>query len=151
MKFLHKFIRWLMPPFSRAERLTVFERIMILWLFLMGALLFLYLGGFLKIGIPPFFYHGGLYCPGCGGTRALEYLIQGQLRAAWRYNPLFILMLPLLLYGGFNVFRSLVSGYPLSRINIPPVLLWLLLTVILLFTVLRNIPAPALDFLRPPA
>ena len=36
----------------------------------------------------------GLQCPGCGSTRALIHLLHGELRAAWRMNALFVLLLP---------------------------------------------------------
>ena len=30
----------------------------------------------------------GLYCPGCGGTRAIRFLLQGQLIKSLLYHPL---------------------------------------------------------------
>lgn len=30
----------------------------------------------------------GLYCPGCGGTRALFYLVRGQVGQSFVYHPL---------------------------------------------------------------
>ena len=30
----------------------------------------------------------GLYCPGCGGTRAVKYLLTGHLMLSLRYHPL---------------------------------------------------------------
>jgi len=36
----------------------------------------------------------GLQCPGCGGLRATHALLHGNLRAAWRLNPLLVLSLP---------------------------------------------------------
>ena len=34
----------------------------------------------------------GWYCPGCGGTRAVKYLIQGQIRTSIQYHPLVFYM-----------------------------------------------------------
>ena len=40
----------------------------------------------------------GLDCPGCGGTRALWYLLHGDLPAAARHHFLFVFALPFLAY-----------------------------------------------------
>ena len=48
----------------------------------------------------PVRYLTGWYCPGCGTLRALHQLLEGNFRAAWDMNPLTILLLPFLTYGG---------------------------------------------------
>ncbi|MBT9776273.1 DUF2752 domain-containing protein [Clostridium sp. MCC353] len=47
----------------------------------------------IRQGIPCLFHLiTGLYCPGCGGTRAALYLFQGKvLKSAW-YHPLVVYM-----------------------------------------------------------
>ena len=35
----------------------------------------------------------GIYCPGCGGTRALIALLEGDLVQSLRYNPITVLFL----------------------------------------------------------
>ena len=149
--YFNKMINWLAPPMAKEEKITVWERLLILWLFMLGFALFLFLIGIWNI--PSWLdsaIHMGLYCPGCGGSRSLNYLLQGEILLAMRLNLLFVLSLPLLVCGGIILLRSLLFGYPLTRLFIHPIGLWLMLSVIVLFTVLRNIPAPALDFLRPP-
>lgn len=32
----------------------------------------------------------GLYCPGCGGTRAVKYLLRGQILTSIQYHPLVV-------------------------------------------------------------
>lgn len=38
----------------------------------------------------PCFFHliTGLYCPGCGGTRAIKFLLTGQIGKSFLYHPL---------------------------------------------------------------
>lgn len=38
----------------------------------------------------PCIFHAltGLYCPGCGGTRAVKYLLAGQIGKSLQYHPL---------------------------------------------------------------
>lgn len=45
----------------------------------------------LGIGMPcAFNFFTGLYCPGCGGTRAVKALLHGNLRMSFQYHPLVI-------------------------------------------------------------
>lgn len=42
----------------------------------------------------PCLFHAltGWYCPGCGGTRAVKYLLQGQILTSLQYHPLVVYM-----------------------------------------------------------
>ena len=55
--------------------------------------------------LPPCLFHEmtGLYCPGCGGTRAFHLLIQGKVGASLYYHPL-------VLYGGILYVWFMVSN-----------------------------------------
>ncbi len=54
-------------------------------------------------GIPCMFHSlTGLYCPGCGGTRAVRALLRGDLRMSFQYHPLvlytvFVILLEIIL------------------------------------------------------
>jgi hypothetical protein len=89
----------------------------------------------------PFRELTGYLCPGCGTTRALHQLLTGHVAAAFRLNPLMMLLLP---YVGYSAAASLLEtagGRSLPTPFIQPVFIWTLLAVIILFWILRNIPA----------
>lgn len=46
----------------------------------------------------------GLYCPGCGGTRAVRTLLQGDLRMSVQYHPL-------VLYTVIAVFAEIIIRF----------------------------------------
>jgi hypothetical protein len=59
--------------------------------FAVGALIFTAAGddGFV---LCPYRRCTGGYCPGCGGTRAVRNLAQGNISGAWTHNPWVVLM-----------------------------------------------------------
>lgn len=78
----------------------------------------------------------GLYCAGCGGTRAIHALLHGDVAACFRLNPL----LPLL------AAAAVLFCFRPRLLRNPAVTIGLAVTVVL-FAVLRNLPACA--FLAP--
>lgn len=98
-----------------------------------------------------FFRLTGLLCPGCGGTRAADALIHGRLLHALRSNPFTALALPVLLIVWFRWAYQIATGRPGTSwsIRMPPLLLVAIPVLLTLFTILRNIPHPAFDLLRP--
>ena len=97
----------------------------------------------------PFYTGTGFYCPGCGSMRATHYLLNGHLATSLRYNPLVLLILPLLV---FSAVRFLCSMFLHREIPFPGQVgvYWAVLIVFLLFFIVRNIPLDVLDVLRPP-
>jgi hypothetical protein len=91
------------------------------------------------------------YCPGCGATRCLHALVHGDFLMAFRFNGMFMLLLPLIGYAGGRIWFSCLTGRPLPADRTPRWVVYALLAVILLFGVLRNIPYPPFDLLAPPA
>lgn len=102
--------------------------------------------------LPPCLFHHvtGWHCPGCGNTRATKALIRGDLPAAARQNILFVSTLPLLLYGGFRVWHRWIWGD--LRFRPFPWKAWhgrLIVGVILVFSVVRNLPWQPFAWLAP--
>jgi hypothetical protein len=92
----------------------------------------------------------GLYCPGCGSQRALYYLLHGDLMTALRCNALLVFSLPLLAFIGARCALRWRANRPLPSFVPRPWQLKLLIGVIILFTVLRNIPRAPFNWLTPP-
>lgn len=92
----------------------------------------------------------GLYCPGCGASRALASLLRFELYQAFRWNPLMVVLFPFAL---FYVVWGSVSFVRCGRNTlddrIPTGLLWGLAAVVLLYFALRNLPLWPFTLLRP--
>lgn len=80
-----------------------------------------------------------LYCPGCGGTRALFALLEGRPLRSFLYNPAILLGLCLLLYYHFRAGMALMKkDYAVyTRISKKPAAAFPF--VLLGFAVLRNV------------
>ncbi len=108
----------------------------------------------LRLGKTPpciFYEATGLYCVGCGTGRAFLSLLHGELYAAFRYQPLLILLLPLIAYCLLKYYIAFVLGrdlLPLPHIRARWVGLTVL-AVILLYWILRNIPIVPFGYLAP--
>lgn len=93
---------------------------------------------------PPCLFHRltGWNCPGCGATRSAHELLHGHLAAAWRDNALLVCALP---FGVWLAVRAVVRrrrGETRPAV-FRPLAFWILLAVLVGFTVLRNLPAGA--------
>lgn len=94
----------------------------------------------------------GYQCPGCGGQRAAHYLLHGELIKALRYNALFVMGLPFLLY----MYYIIVEVHGLGKIKhlngffYSSLFAKIALVAILSFFVLRNIPVVPFIYLSPP-
>lgn len=82
----------------------------------------------------------GLDCPGCGGTRSLWYLINGDLPAAARHHIVLVFVLPFLAYLYVAWAGQQVFGWRLPKFDVSEKLLSGFLAAWLVFSVLRNLP-----------
>ncbi len=98
--------------------------------------------------LPPCPLHAftGLFCPGCGTTRALYLLVHGHPVQAMGENALSMLLLPFVLY---ELGAALTLGWPRLSSQLRPWVLWSLLAVVILFGVLRNLPFAPFTMLAP--
>jgi hypothetical protein len=87
----------------------------------------------------PLLRYTGLYCPGCGGLRSAHAFVHGDFAAALHDNALAVVG-----YLLFAVVWSVwavraVRGRP-PRFDLAPAHLWGMGAVVLVFTVVRNLP-----------
>nr|MDT0657106.1 DUF2752 domain-containing protein [Micromonospora sp. DSM 115978] len=82
----------------------------------------------------------GLDCPGCGGTRAFWYVLNGDLPAAARHHIMFVFVLPFLAYLYLAWAGRHLFGWKLPQLRVTPTMLGVFLGGWLVFSVLRNLP-----------
>jgi hypothetical protein len=82
----------------------------------------------------------GLQCPGCGGLRAAHALLHGDVGAAFRLNPMLVLLSPLLGYVLLREIMRTVFGREWPTPFRRPWTLWVLLGVLLAYMLWRNLP-----------
>jgi hypothetical protein len=90
----------------------------------------------------PFLALTGLYCPGCGSTRALHALAHGDFVSSAAYNPLTVGAVLVLAWWWVRWTRRIHNERPRLRLA-PPIVLWAFIAMIGAFWVLRNLPLGA--------
>lgn len=91
--------------------------------------------------------HFGIYCMGCGTTRQLYYLINGDIKTAFFYNVGCIVIYPALAY-----LYYLIVGWSFKDKKIKTRQAYILAglaVVLVIYMILRNIPLAVFDILRP--
>jgi len=118
-----------------------------------AAVLYLYLLDPAKAGFfPPCLFHKltGLYCSGCGTTRALHQLLHGHVLEALRLNPFTMIALPIVAVVLLRRLLYWMQGRQVpARRPIRAVWIWLLLAAMVLFAAARNIPCRPFSLLAP--
>lgn len=91
-------------------------------------------------GACPLYALTGLYCAGCGGLRATHDLLVGDLAGAWAMNPLWVLLVPVLVALWLRwTARALRTG---RRAAAPRAGVALAAAaVVVLYSLARNVPA----------
>jgi len=81
----------------------------------------------------------GLQCPGCGALRAMHRLLHGEFAAAFRLNPLLILLIPFFAWLGIASAITYLTHKDCLHLFRRPFWLWLLLAAVIVFGVGRNL------------
>lgn len=91
----------------------------------------------------------GWHCPGCGATRCCHALVHGDFAQAVAWNPLFVLLLPILLLSAFQIGYTMWTGQPAPGRRMPGWAVKCLVGVLIVFWIARNIPAEPFTLLAP--
>jgi len=121
------------------RRLTV----VLIWLALAVGSTYLFLFEPGKTGIflvCPFYALTGYACPGCGTTRGLHHLLHGNFVTAFKFNPLMMVMLPILLFALVRHTNAVMRDLPIRGNQLNAKYIWLLFFVVLSFWIFRNTP-----------
>ncbi|MCM1076129.1 MAG: DUF2752 domain-containing protein [Bacteroides sp.] len=80
----------------------------------------------------------GLSCPGCGSQRAVHSMLRGEFKAAFAYNALFMIEIPLL---GLLALSRLPGRYAarLQHLLSGRNFILIILATIIIWTIVRNI------------
>lgn len=100
------------------------------------------------IGLCPFHAITGLWCPGCGGLRAVHHLTHMEWGAALSNNVLTVVLVAALTVAWVRWVSLRWQGLPAQRMLVlSPTATTVVFTTMAVFTVLRNLPVGA--FLAP--
>ena len=101
--------------------------------------------------LPKCAFHGisGLHCPGCGAARAIHSILSGDILGALKNNLFLVLLAPTIFWLLILDTAREFWGFKPKLKPAPAALLVLLFVLLVLYTVLRNIPGPPWDLLRP--
>lgn len=90
-----------------------------------------------------------IYCPGCGGTRALYSMLQGRFLESLFYNPAVLLGTLLIIYYEVSVIITLVKDNGKIYYYRKPGLIYVYLAVVFGYAVIRDVLLfiPGIDLL----
>lgn len=93
----------------------------------------------------------GIYCPGCGGTRAVYHLLSFNILKAVSENAFVVIfILPVGAYMVVSEYLNyLFKRKILPFLRLPQAAIYLFVAILVLFTALRNIPFAPFNFLAP--
>jgi hypothetical protein len=91
----------------------------------------------------------GLWCPGCGATRASYLLLHGDVAGALHFNAMWVVLAPVALYQSVAFAGEAFGVRWLRRIPLSQPVIVALLGALIGFGIVRNLPFGFFDVLNP--
>ena len=82
----------------------------------------------------------GWNCPGCGATRGMHALLNGDILTALHFNSMLVIIVPALIYVLLLMFSVGFRGRTLTLPRQSPLYVWAILILMLGFGIVRNLP-----------
>lgn len=150
-KYINKWLTFLSKPFIRSIMLIITSVMIFI------ACIIVYKINPSKTPVTPpcsLRYFTGLYCPGCGITRALHSALNLRFTDAFSYNLLWPLIILFVSMSFYMWYSFLITGknpfVPFNRFfRKHPSVAYLVVIVLFAFWILRNIPVYPLTILAP--
>ena len=127
------------PALDRAFYITGWAALVVIAVYF----LFCRFTGFqLSRHLAPCFFHAttGLYCPGCGGTRAVLFFLHGNLLKSFLYHPIVIYTV---LVGGYFMISQTIGRIAKNDfffvLHYHDWMLWVAMTLILTNFIIKNL------------
>lgn len=102
---------------TEQDKIMYIIGLIILGIFLIAGIFFFTNEGLLRAIMPPcaFYKLTGFYCPGCGATRAVYALFQGDLLESLFYHPFIVYTV---IVGGWFMISQTVQRVSLNKVQI---------------------------------
>lgn len=94
----------------------------------------------------PFKNLTGFYCPGCGGQRAFHAILHGNITEAFHNNLLIFIIIPIALY---KIILEMNGSSSKDVFILRDKGIWIFLSLLFFFTIIRNVPLYPLNQLIP--
>lgn len=119
-----------------------FIKVVLLVIFILGLIYgYYYLNVTYNIKINCLFHkYTGLLCPGCGITRCIFSIMNGNLIKAYNYNKLLFLLIPFIItYFVYIMYLYIFNKKDKLIKNIPNYMWYSIIIIVILFGIVRNI------------
>ena len=81
----------------------------------------------------------GIYCPGCGGRRAVKALFAGDVLSSIYYHPIVLYALAVIVFVIGSRIMAYISRGKIKTVRFKPIFLYIALIMIVLNCIVKNI------------